>query len=234
MTTFFAILLVATLALSYKFEVWQTRDDNLFIHILKILRLGFIIIIILFSILAVSIGPSIEKETAEEKKIELQAKKKEAERASSEKEASSVAESKRKEEAKEIEKTEKAHEQVSKEASRNEVEQSMLKQLQESFQGASTVELMEYGKGVKAFRVTPTTPETIEAIKSVPTSADSLREWKNVLVPSVQNLSSTVSKNMPSDVTYIVTLVNPDNVNNDLLTVSHGTVTYDFASEYEL
>lgn len=214
MTTFFAIVLVATLYLTWRFKLWNISSDNLWINILKGVRLLGLAIIIIFSLIAVLVGPQVEKDIAHENKIEqadkqikLEEKKANAEKKRKEEavlEKAKVQEEKAKaqdEKVKaELKKTEEAHAKVAADAKLAEqkttAENATLTVLNSKFGQFGTFAIEERS-GYKTFAMTITDSGLVEEVNTVPYNTEAYKAWSNGLVLGFVSLTTGNENIMP-------------------------------------
>lgn len=252
MTTFFAIVLVATLYLTWRFKLWNISSDNLWINILKGVRLLGLAIIIIFSLIAVLVGPQVEKDIAHENKIEqadkqikLEEKKANAEKKRKEEavlEKAKVQEEKVKaqdEKVKaELKKTEEAHAKVAADAKLAEqmsaAESATLNLLNTKFGQFGTFAIEERS-GYKTFAMTITDSGLVEEVNTVPYNTEAYKAWSNGLVLGFVSLTTGNENIMPPSTygTYSLSIKSPVKPENQILEVSYGNVVYDFASEFK-
>lgn len=245
MTTFFAILLVATLAGTWKFKWWDISDDNLMINILKGIRLVALAFIVVVSLICVALGPSVEKDITNEKKIELAEKKievekkkanhekqqKEYEATQKEQQAKDNAETKRKNEAKASEEGQQLAKEQEKVTS---AEQATLSILNSQFSTFGTFELVPHDH-YKAFRMTLTDQALIDEVNTISYNQEAYRAWENGLVVGMVSLTTGDSNIMPPTQygTYSIQVASPVKAENNILEVSYGNVAYDFAEDFK-
>lgn len=241
MTAFFAILLIATVGIIYKFQLWDITSDTQGKSILKAIRLGALGIMAVLFLAVALVGPSVEKEQAEEKKIELAEKKIAVEKKKAEHEkqlienekkvAETNAETKRKNEAKaseEAQKLAKEQEQITT------AEQATLNILNSQFSTFGTFELVTHDH-YKAFRMTLTDQALIDEVNTIPYNKEAYRAWENGLVVGMVSLTTGHSNIMPPTQygTYSIQVASPVKAENNILEVSYGNVAYDFAADFK-
>lgn len=245
MTTFFAIVLVATLYLTWRFKLWNISSDNLWINILKGVRLLGLAIIIIFSLIAVLVGPQVEKDIAHENKIEqadkqikLEEKKANAEKKRKEEAVLEKAKVQEEQAKAELKKTEEAHAKVAADAKLAEqmsaAESATLNLLNTKFGQFGTFAIEERS-GYKTFAMTITDSGLVEEVNTVPYNTEAYKAWSNGLVLGFVSLTTGNENIMPPSTygTYSLSIKSPVKPENQILEVSYGNVVYDFASEFK-
>lgn len=245
MTTFFAIVLVATLYLTWRFKLWNISSDNLWINILKGVRLLGLAIIIIFALIAVLVGPQVEKDIAHENKIEqadkqikLEEKKANAEKKRKEEAVLEKAKVQEEKEKAELKKTEEAHAKVAADAKLAEqmsaAESATLNLLNTKFGQFGTFAIEERS-GYKTFAMTITDSGLVEEVNTVPYNTEAYKAWSNGLVLGFVSLTTGNENIMPPSTygTYSLSIKSPVKPENQILEVSYGNVVYDFASEFK-
>lgn len=241
MTTFFAILLIITVGIIYKFQLWDITSDTLGKSILKAIRLGALGIMAVLFLAVALVGPSVEKEQAKEKKIELAEKKIAVEKKKAEHEkqlienekkvAETNAETKRKNEAKA---SEEAQELAKEQEKVTAAEQATLTILNKQFAkfGTFKIETHDY---YKAFRMTLTDQGLIDEVNSISYNKEAYRAWENGLVVGMVAMTTGDANIMPPTQygTYSIQVASPVKAENNILEVSYGNVAYDFAEDFK-
>lgn len=252
MTTFFTIVLLVSVGIVWKFKWWKVDDEKISRVIIKGVRLVSMGIVIVFSLLAVAVGPSVEKDIANEKKIELAEKKiavekkksdhelkQKEEKAQQEKDkqaekeaqAKANAETKRKNEAKASEEAQKLAKEQEKVTA---AEQATLTILNKQFAEFGTFKI-ETHDHYKAFRMTLTNQGLIDEVNSIPYNNEAYRAWENGLVVGMVAMTTGDANIMPPTQygTYSIQVASPVKAENNILEVSYGNVAYDFAEDFK-